>query len=103
MKQKGWDYSSVLDPFGYWAEVPRRGTDKYLTAASISPSEKSSARDDVSCKHSTGLLGTWLAADVAYQAAIVEQDAQRLRDWSHTMNMVLTNANEIAAGGRLRT
>jgi hypothetical protein len=99
MKQKGWDYSNVLAPFSYWDEYPRRGTEKHLTLASITDAEKASAAADLSCKHSTGLLGTWLAADVAYQGLIVEREAQKLGDWSTGMDKILANAKSVAAGG----
>jgi hypothetical protein len=99
MKQKGWNYSGVFDPFGYWDQPPRRGTNKQLTLASISADEKASAADDLSCKHSTGLLGTWLAADVAYQGLIVQREAQKLGNWSKGMDQIRANANNILAGG----
>jgi hypothetical protein len=99
MKQKGWNYSSVLDPFSYWDEYPRRGTNKHLTLADISADEKRSAADDLSCKHSTGLLATWLAADVAYQGLIVQREAQKLGNWSKGMDQIRANANNILAGG----
>lgn len=99
MNEKGWDYEDVWSPFEYWSQPPRRGTERHVTLASISADEKASAKDDVACKHSTGLLGTWLAADIAYQQLIVERESQRLAEWSEDMAAILANANEIIANG----
>jgi len=99
MKQHGWDYEDPMAPFSYWNQPPRRGADKYVKAGDISTEEKASARDDLGCKRSTMLLGTWLAADVAYQHLIVERESERLREYSQYMDKVLANANRIITEG----
>jgi hypothetical protein len=95
MKNAGWDYADVRAPFGYWST--RRGNDK--RQAVISEEEKRSARTDLECKRSTGLLGTWLGADIAYQKAIVEREGERLRAYKHVMDGLLANANKVIADG----
>jgi hypothetical protein len=95
MKAAGWSYADPKDPFDYWST--RRGNDK--NHAVISAEEKNSARDDLGCKKSTKLLGTWLAADVAYQQAIVEREGDRLREYKQVTDRMLDNANRIISSG----
>jgi hypothetical protein len=99
MKGHGWDYEDVLSPFEYWEQPPRRGTNKQVQRSDISEEEKSSARDDLGCKRSTGLLGTWLAADIAYQQLIVERESERLREYAGALDKIRANANRIIADG----
>lgn len=98
MSERGWDYEDVTSPFLHWSQASRRGTDKIVELGDITGDEKRSARDDIACKKSTGLLGTWLAADVAYQQEIVQRERERLDDYSEYWHKVLVNANRIVAG-----
>jgi hypothetical protein len=101
MRDSGWEYEYVSSPFMYWNEPPRRGIDQNVESGDISSDEKRSARDDLACKKSTGLLGTWLAADIAYQHEIVKREGRRLVEYSRYWDKVLTNANRIISeGGR---
>lgn len=95
VKAAGWEYADVMAPFAYWST--RRGEDKWVTV--ISEEEKQSARADIQCKTSTGLLGTWLAADIAYQNAIIEREGERLREWAQAIDRRVGRANEILAEG----
>jgi hypothetical protein len=65
----------------------------------ISEEEKRNARADLRCKRSTGLLGTWLAADIAYQHAIIEREGERLRDYGRIVEKVVEISNRIIAAG----
>lgn len=95
MKAAGWGYADVMAPFDYWST--RRGDDKQQPV--VSEEEKQSARTDVDCKLSTGLLGTWLASDIAYQQAIVERDGERLREFTLAVDRRVDRANDIIAQG----
>jgi hypothetical protein len=95
MKAAGWQYADPKAPFEYWSS--RRGGDK--ERAVVSNEEKKSASADLACKASTGLLGTWLAADIAYQTAIVEREGQRLQEYRALLDRMVANANRIVAEG----
>ncbi|MFC4109636.1 hypothetical protein [Micromonospora zhanjiangensis] len=95
MKSAGWDYKTPQEPFDHWST--RRGADK--TRAVVSDEEKRSALADVGCKKSTGLLGTWLAADIAYQKVLVERNAEQLRAYMKALDTVAQRANKIIAEG----
>ncbi|MFE9205616.1 hypothetical protein [Micromonospora sp. NPDC007230] len=95
VKSAGWDYKNPQDPFNYWSS--RRGSDK--TRAVVSDEEKRSALADIGCKKSTGLLGTWLAADIAYQKVLVERNAEQLRAYTKALDTVSQRANKIIAEG----
>jgi hypothetical protein len=99
MKKSGWDYLDVQAPFDYWSQPPRRGADPHIEPDDISNEEKTSARDDLACKHSTGLLGTWLAADMAYEQRLVDRDGEKLRELVSTQDKILVNANKVIANG----
>jgi len=95
MHRAGWDFVDVQAPFEYWSN--RRGADK--TAQVVSDDELRAARTDLDCKSSTGLLGTWLAADIAYQKAIVERDGERLREYRQTLDRMVGTANTLISQG----
>ena len=95
MRAKGWDYADVIAPFNYWST--RRGPDKARPV--VSAEERRSVRDDLQCKRSDNLLGTWLAAEITYQHAIIERDAERLREHRRHLDAVLANANTLLARG----
>jgi hypothetical protein len=95
MSAKGWNYADVMAPFTYWAT--RRGPDKARPV--VSADELRSVQDDLNCKRSSNLLGTWLAAEIAYQHSIVERDAERLREHRRHLDAVLANANTLLARG----
>jgi hypothetical protein len=95
MKAKGWPFQTVMAPFDYWSS--RRGTDRAHPA--VSSEELRSAADDIGCKQSTKLLGTWLAADVAYQKALIERDAGKLAVYKSDVDDILGRANQIIAHG----
>jgi hypothetical protein len=95
VKSAGWDYKTPQDPFDYWSN--RRSADK--TRAVVSDQEKRSARADIGCKKSTGLLGTWLAADIAYQKVLVERNAEQLRAYTKALDTIAQRANKIIAEG----
>lgn len=97
MAASGWQYSDVRAPFEYWSVPPRRGPDKHRPV--VSEEERRSAADDLACKHSTGLLGTWLAADLAYQDVLVEREHARLVEYRLFLDRVVTIAGEIVATG----
>lgn len=96
MRDKGWDYDDVEAPFQYWAEDGRRGGEDVFL---ISDDELRNAEDDLDCKESTGLQGTWLAADIAYQEVIIERDGERLREFRQALERIIANANQIIAEG----
>jgi len=95
MKASGWDYTAVRQPFEEWAT--NRGRDQRNPV--VSDEELRSARDDLACKQETKLLGTWLAADVAYQKVIVERESTGLREYQRVGDTMLANANRIIAEG----
>ena len=95
MRQAGWDFADVQAPFEYWSS--HRGGDK--TAQVVSVDELRAARTDLDCKASTGLLGTWLAADIAYQNAIVERDGERLREYKEALDRMISTANTLISQG----
>jgi len=96
MKQAGFHFADVQAPFAYWSER-RTVVDK--THEIVGAEEKASARADLDCKRSTGLLGTWLAADVAYSRRIIERESERLREYQRASGLILDNANHIIAAG----
>jgi hypothetical protein len=95
MAAKGWDYPDVHAPFLYWSD--KRGPDKARPV--VSDQEKQAALDDVVCKKSTGLLGTWLAAEIAYQEAIVTREGERLNEFMVVLKEVAEYAKAIIAEG----
>jgi hypothetical protein len=95
MKRSGWDFADVQAPFDYWSA--RRGGDKSHQV--VSDDELRGAATDLDCKSSTGLLGTWLAADIAYQNAIVERDGERLREYKQTLEAMVGTANTVISRG----
>ncbi len=95
MKKAGWNYSSPMEPFEYWAT--RRGESKRHVL--ISADELRSAADDIGCKKSTKLLATWLAADIAYQNAIIERESTKLNEYKQVLNRMVERANKAIAGG----
>ena len=93
MKEAGWDYADPQAPFGYWHD--KRGSNKHQ--AVISDEEKRSAVTDVECKKSTGLLGTWIAAEVAYQKVLIERDWETLRVYKQNLDALVKRANKVLA------
>lgn len=93
MKDAGWDYADPQAPFAYWSD--KRGSDKHQ--AVISDEEKRSAVKDTECKKSTGLLGTWIAAEVAYQKVLIERDWEELRVYKKHLDDVVKRANNVLA------
>jgi hypothetical protein len=95
MANAGWTYADVMAPFAYWST--RRGTDKFQPV--VSEQEKKAARDDLACKKSTALLGTWLAADIAYQNALIAREGDRLTGFQALLRQETTRANAVIAAG----
>jgi len=93
MKEAGWDYADPQSPFAYWAD--KRGRDKHQPVAG--DEEQRSAVRDAECKKSTRLLGTWVAADVAYQKVLIERDWEKLRVYKQHLDEVVKRANEVLA------
>jgi hypothetical protein len=55
---------------------------------------------DVQCKKQTNILGTWLAADLAYQQQIVDQNGDELRRWRQWIDRRLDIANRVLSQAR---
>lgn len=91
----GWDFADPQAPIGYWAA--RRTGDKFHP--DVTAAEKANALADIGCKKSTGLLGTWLAADVAYQKALIERDATQLAAYRQDIDNMVARADVIIAHG----
>ncbi|MFE5730641.1 hypothetical protein ACFQ7A_06980 [Streptomyces sp. NPDC056528] len=73
MKRKGHDYR---DPF---AAVRDRRWSSGLSAASPARGEVRTARDDVACKETTGLVDGWRRAEAALQNRAVEEHSDYFR------------------------
>ncbi|MFF3306172.1 hypothetical protein [Streptomyces sp. NPDC002952] len=68
MRDKGHDYR---DP---WQAI----NDKAFSGTRVSDREKTVARDDVSCKRRTNVVGVWYAVDAAYQKQILKAGGDRV-------------------------
>jgi hypothetical protein len=95
MKAAGWDYPDVISPFSHWST--RRGDDKFQSV--VSQDELDGARDDLLCKKSTALLGTWLGADMAYQKAIIDREGEKLREYAAAVDKIVESAKRIISQG----
>ncbi|MGY0233870.1 hypothetical protein [Longispora urticae] len=95
MRDAGFSHADPMAPFSFW--LNRRGSEK--TRMVVSAEEKTAARADVACKRSTGLLGTTMAADIAYQRILVDRNIEALRAASTMYEPYLGRANEIIARG----
>jgi hypothetical protein len=72
MKDAGYDYASPWEPNN--AKWP----------AEVTPKEIQTAVDDVECRSSTNLVGTWMAVEAAYQREAIEKDPEAfatMKDW----------------------
>ncbi|QDY77571.1 hypothetical protein [Streptomyces qinzhouensis] len=69
MKGKGFGYSSPLDLLKI----------KKFHEGPVTDEEKTTARTDAACKHSTGLLETWFAVESRLQERMIAKDAVVLR------------------------
>jgi hypothetical protein len=95
MHNAGWHFTDPQAPIEYWAG--RRTGDKFHP--DVTAAEKANALADIGCKKSTGLLGTWLAADVAYQKALIERDATRLAAYRQDVDNMVARADVVIAHG----
>lgn len=93
MKQGGWDFSDPKDPFSDRPDPKSVGG-----RLEMSPAELDMALHDINCKKSTGLLRAWVAADVANQQLLVEENAEALREMTDLRAATLNKANDIVAG-----
>lgn len=65
----------------------------------ISAEEKVAAKADIECKRSTRFLGTWLAADLAYQKLLIQRGSIKLDEYNKNQTAMLAKVNEIIAKG----
>jgi hypothetical protein len=92
LAQAGWEFTDPSDPFGYWQDAGSTG-------GSDPPAEElDMALADISCKKESGLLRAWVAAEVAHQRILVEENAEGLRELTEWRDGVLRRANDIVAG-----
>ncbi|GGW98754.1 hypothetical protein GCM10010353_12900 [Streptomyces chryseus] len=89
MKKSGYDYGSPRDPFSVenFSEGP-------LTAQ-----EKDTAKADVACKRSTGLLDVWFTAESGIQKTMIAEDAAALRKLRDLHQKKVAAARKILAEG----
>ncbi|RKF19152.1 hypothetical protein D7I43_32035 [Micromonospora globbae] len=64
-----------------------------------SQEEVAMAVADVRCKQQVKLLPTWIAANVAYQNRLAEENAQRLAEYKAYVAKSMELANQIVSGG----
>lgn len=75
MEEAGYDYTSPWQPNN--AKWP----------SEVSSKEIQTAVDDVECRNSTNLVGTWMAVEAAYQREAIEKDPEAfatMKDWHDT-------------------
>jgi len=104
MAKAGYDYADPIDaPQGYWSkramdENPNPTMEQKRNGIAPSAAEVAAAVADVGCKRSTGMLETWIEADIAYQQTAVEQNATALQRYRDDQQREVRNAQQILAG-----
>lgn len=103
MRDAGHRYADpVGSPYGYWGEK------RMARFAALSPEQKKAgikpsgeeieaALADVRCKRSSGLLASWIAADIAHQRVLVERDRGLLDDHRRYLDGQLARAEAVLA------
>lgn len=87
LRQAGWEFEDPMDPFRHFQGETATQADEVTAALA-----------DIGCKKQTGLLQTWVAADVAYQRVLAEENSESLRAVAEWLEELRGNANEIIAG-----
>ncbi|ASW54551.1 hypothetical protein [Plantactinospora sp. KBS50] len=85
LKKQGWDFKDPAEPFQI---VPARGDESEMARL---------AAADIQCKKETGLLRAWVAADIAYQRLLLEENSEKLRDWTQWCDEVVRKSNDVVA------
>ena len=104
MAKAGYDYAEPVDaPRDYWSnramdENPNPTMEQKHQGIAPSAAEVAAAVADVGCKRSTGMLATWIEADIAYQQQAVEQNATALQRYRDDQQREVRNAQQILAG-----
>ncbi|MFI5621273.1 hypothetical protein [Streptomyces sp. NPDC051567] len=93
MKERGHAYGSPKET-GDDARWADREED-----APASGEEERTARDDVACKESTGLVAVWFGAEKRLQEEAVRADADYFAALKAANDQYLRNAREVLAGG----
>ncbi|GLW05201.1 hypothetical protein Misp01_03310 [Microtetraspora sp. NBRC 13810] len=71
-----------------------------LDAPTVTPGERATAVADVRCKHRSGLVAAWLAAESALQSAVIARDPDRFARLLTYRRDQLTRARRILATTR---
>jgi hypothetical protein len=105
MLRTGRSYEDPVEaPYMYWSQQrvqSHRQPSAEEKAHGIAPSkeEVSVALADVRCKQETGLLRTWVAADIAYQKVLVAENSARLSQYRAAVEHETHNVRQLLAGG----
>lgn len=100
MQDAGYRYPDPIGaPYGYWGEkrmarFAALSTDQKKSGIKPSHSEVEAALADVRCKHTSGLLTTWVAADIAQQRRLVDRDRERLPAHRRSLDLQLERAEQ---------
>lgn len=101
MKAEGHTFADPWAPYDYWSQkrsaslTPEQKRDP---RAGLTPAEVAMALTDVRCKDRTKLLDTWVAATIAYQRPLVEENADQLRVHQRALDVNVANANRVLTG-----
>lgn len=95
MDDEGYDYTDPFQPFQEW--MKERGTRQEKKGDAVPPSaeELAAATHDLSCKYSTGLLSTWVEAEIAQQNKIIAREGEVLAQWKGELDAALDRARAI--------
>lgn len=92
LAEQGWSFDDPRDPFDHWA-----GRGESDAADGPSSEEMSMGLADIGCKRDTGLLRAWVAAEVAYQRILLEENAEGLNQLAEWRDQVRRKADEVVS------
>jgi hypothetical protein len=96
MKAEGHDFADPWAPYDHWSQNrPRTPEQKMDPRAGLTAAEVDMALTDVRCKNQTHLLDTWVAATIAYQRQLIDENIDQLRVHERAIGVNVVNAERV--------